>query len=57
MAAVFFVVANCNGFASNPRSHEHARQEIANTDFPPGSIEFYACWDGEHWVIMLPGEY
>lgn len=17
----------------------------------------YACWDGEHWVIMLPSEY
>jgi hypothetical protein len=37
--------------------HEHARQEIAYTDFPLSSIELYTCWDGEHWVIMLPSEY
>ncbi len=37
--------------------NEHARQEIAYTDFPLSSIELYACWDGEHWVIMLPSEY
>jgi hypothetical protein len=37
--------------------HEHARQEIAFTDFPLSGIELYACWDGEHWVIMLPSEY
>ena len=37
--------------------HEHARQEISYTDFPLSSIELYACWDGEHWVIMLPSEY
>jgi hypothetical protein len=36
---------------------EHARQEITFTDFPMPSISLYACWDGEHWVIMLPGEY
>ena len=36
---------------------EHARQEIPYTDFPLKSITLYACWDGEHWVIMLPGEY
>ena len=36
---------------------EHARQEIPYTDFPLNSITFYACWDGEHWVIMLPSEY
>ena len=37
--------------------HEHARQEIPYTDFPMNSITLYACWDGEHWVIMLPSEY
>ncbi len=36
---------------------EHARQEIPCTDFPLNSINLYACWDGEHWVIMLPSEY
>ena len=37
--------------------HEHARQEIPYTDFPLAEITLYACWDGEHWVIMLPSEY
>ena len=37
--------------------HEHARQEIPYTDFPLTEITLYACWDGEHWVIMLPSEY
>jgi len=37
--------------------HEHARQEIPYTDFPLHEITLYACWDGEHWVIMLPNEY
>ena len=36
---------------------EHARQEIPYTDFPMHAISLYACWDGEHWVIMLPSEY
>jgi hypothetical protein len=36
---------------------EHARQEIPYTDFPMYAISLYACWDGEHWVIMLPSEY
>ena len=36
---------------------EHARQEIPFTDFPMPSVSMYACWDGEHWVIMMPGEY
>jgi hypothetical protein len=38
-------------------SREHARQEIPCTDFPMTSISLYACWDQEHWVIMLPSEY
>ncbi|MCD8503557.1 MAG: hypothetical protein LRY53_08120 [Burkholderiaceae bacterium] len=37
--------------------HEHARQQIEYTDFPMESIELYASWDGEHWIIMLPSEY
>ena len=36
---------------------EHARQEIPYTDFSLDSITLYACWDQEHWVIMLPSEY
>jgi hypothetical protein len=36
---------------------EYARQEIPYTDFPLDSITLYACWDQEHWVIMLPSEY
>lgn len=37
--------------------HEYARQEIAYTDFPMPGIQLYACWDGEHWVLMLTSEY
>ena len=36
---------------------EHARQEIPYTDFSLDAVTLYACWDGEHWVIMLPSEY
>jgi hypothetical protein len=36
---------------------EHARQEIPYTDFPLNALTLYACWDTEHWVIMLPSEY
>ncbi len=36
---------------------EHARQQIPYTDFPMQGITLYACWDGQHWVIMLPSEY
>jgi hypothetical protein len=37
--------------------NEHARQEIPYTDFSMHSIALFACWDGLHWVIMLPSEY
>ena len=37
--------------------HELARQEIPYTDFPLEAITLYACWDTQHWVIMLPSEY
>jgi len=37
--------------------HEHARQEIPYTDLPLDDVTLYACWDSEHWVIMLPTEY
>ncbi len=36
---------------------ELARQEIPYTDLPLANIDLYACWDTEHWVIMLPSEY
>lgn len=34
-----------------------AQQEIPYTDFPISQQTLYACWDGEHWVLMLPSEY
>lgn len=34
-----------------------ATQEIEYTDFPFPSMMLYGCWDGEHWVLMLPSEY
>ncbi len=34
-----------------------AQQAIPYTDFPIPEFIFYACWDGEHWVLMLPSEY
>ena len=36
---------------------EHARQTIPYAGFPIVEITLYACWDGDHWVIMLPSEY
>jgi hypothetical protein len=36
---------------------EHACQEIPYTDFPISEQSIYCCWDGEHWVLMLPSEY
>ena len=36
---------------------ERARQTIPYTDFPIDSLRLYACWDTEHWTIMLPSEY
>lgn len=35
----------------------YAKQEIEYTDFPLKEIKLYACWDGTHWVLMLPSEY
>jgi hypothetical protein len=49
-AAALMVYEDGNG-------NEHARQEVPYTDFPLAEITLYACWDGEHWVIMLPSEY
>lgn len=34
-----------------------AKQVIPYTDFPMSQQTLYACWDGEHWVLMLPSEY
>jgi hypothetical protein len=33
------------------------RQQIDFTDFPLQSIQLYACWGGDFWVLMLPSEY
>lgn len=35
----------------------YARQEIHYTDFPLDEFTLYAVYDGEDWVVMLPGEY
>lgn len=34
-----------------------ARQQIPFTDFPTDEQILFACWDSEHWVLMLPSEY
>ena len=35
----------------------HCTQTIPYTDFPLVQQRLYACWDGQHWIIMLTGEY
>ena len=42
---------------SDGNGGELARQTIPYTDLPFDSFRLYACWDTEHWVIMLPSEY
>jgi hypothetical protein len=34
-----------------------AHQSIPYTDFPASEQCLYACWDSQHWVLMLPSEY
>ena len=34
-----------------------AQQYIEYTDFELPEIKFYACYNGDMWVIMLPREY
>ena len=36
---------------------EYARQAIPYTDLQLRSVNLYAVWDSERWVIMLPSEY
>ena len=36
---------------------EHARQAIPYTDLQLPSVNLYAVWDSQRWVIMLPSEY
>ena len=36
---------------------EYARQAIPYTDVQFPSVNLYAVWDSERWVIMLPSEY
>lgn len=52
-------VQNCSAVMvyEDGNGHEHARQEIEYTDFPLNQIQLFACWNGTHWVIMLPSEY
>jgi hypothetical protein len=59
-----FIVAKLNVINSSAdlvlddgNSNVLDRQHIVYTDFPAASIQLYACWGGEHWVIMLPSEY
>jgi hypothetical protein len=56
---VRLAVSGCKALMTyeDGNGHEHARQEIPYTDFPIEGITLYACWDGEHWVLMLPSEY
>ena len=42
---------------SDGSGNELARQQIPFTDFPMEEIKLYCCYDGEHWVTMLPSEY
>jgi len=44
-------------FYDDGNGNELARQEIPYTDFPLEKIKIFACWDTEHWVLMLPSEY
>jgi hypothetical protein len=37
--------------------HDHVHQKIEYIDFPLSQIQLFACWNGLHWVIMLPSEY
>jgi len=34
-----------------------ASQAVEYTDFPLPAIQLFGCWDGQHWVAMLPSEY
>ena len=36
---------------------ERARQAIPYTDLQLPSVDLYAVWDSQRWVIMLPSEY
>jgi hypothetical protein len=36
---------------------EYARQAIPYTDLQLPSVNLYAVWDSERWVIILPSEY
>ena len=59
-----FIVAKLNVAASkaelvldNGNGHVLDTQHIEYTDFPLPSIQLYACWGGEYWVLMLTSEY
>jgi hypothetical protein len=59
-----FIVAKLNVADSkadlvldNGNGHVLDTQHIEHTDFPLPSIQLYACWGGEYWVLMLTSEY
>ena len=54
---IVLVVTGSKAVLTLEDGNVRARQEIPHTDFPMPQQTLYACWDGEHWVIMLPSEY
>jgi len=56
-AKLTVVRGSANLILDNGNGNVLTRQHIPFTDFPMPSITLYACWGGEFWVVMLPGEY
>ena len=63
-----FIVANLNVTRTATSSHAILKLDDGNenvlathfieyTDFELDEIKFYACYNGDMWVIMLPREY
>ena len=40
-----------------PAHETYAMQTVEFSDFPLDEIKLYVSFDGEYWVILLPGEY
>ena len=51
--------SNCSAQLTLDDGNGHVldQQHIEYTDFPMTSIQLYACWNGELWVLMLCSEY
>ena len=56
---VRLVVRGSQGVLSleDGNGHIRASQQIPFTHFPLPEQVLYACWDGDHWVLMLPSEH